>query len=226
MSPLFAPLIPYAELFGNYQTFPSPEAIHEALSSFAGVSFARSGPPKRGPRRPQDLYDFSISELRAVPTRDGSWHDFLNALVWALFPESKRALHERQHRLVVAGLDPETGKLPGARTREQDALALFDEGGLVVTAAEVLDGGEAIEEAVAAKRATAVVFGHAIYESIVLGVGWPTVRAVVIDAPQATDVDVSARDRNLAARLASSDEVRDPATLPRVRLERLLPLPR
>ncbi len=215
-SPLFAPLVEPMLPFAAFETFPSPEQIHEALSERAGVSFERAAPLGRGrtrPRREEDLYDANIHARRAVPTRAGSWHDFLNALVWAMYPRSKWALHTRQHRLVTRGLDPATGKLPGARTPEQDTLALFDEGGLVVASALVLETGDAIEGAIASGHAKAVVFGHAIYEGIVLGVPWPAVRAVVVNAQKREDVD-----GELAARLDDSTSFSQPSSLPRVYL--------
>ena len=215
-SPLFAPLAEPMRAFAAFETFPSPEAIHAALSERAGVSFERAPPVGRGrsrPRREEDLYDANIHARRVVRTRDGSWHDFLNALVWAMYPRSKWALHTRQHRLVASGLDPDTGKLPGARTPEQDALALFDEGGLVVASEATLETGDAIEDALMNQRASAVVFGHAIYEGVVLGAPWPAVRAVVVTAQKREDVD-----RELAARLDDSTSFSHPSSLPRVYL--------
>jgi hypothetical protein len=223
-SPLFAALAEHMAPFARADVFPSPESIHASLSEKAGIAFTRSGPAtRRGrARREEDLYDASIHARRAVPTREGSWHDFLNALVWCMYPRSKWALHARQHRLVAGGLDRETGRLPGARTREQDALALFDEGGLVVASGlepDALTSGAAIEDAIAAGRASAVVFGHAIYESIVLGDPWPAVRAVVVRTPGAQKrEDV---DRELAARLTDTTSFADPSALPRVYLSHL-----
>jgi hypothetical protein len=113
------------------------------------------------------MYDAQIVNEGVVPTRPGSWHDFLNALVWATFPLSKRALHTRQHGLVV----------PGAPKREVagDALALVDEGGVAVVQRKKL------------------VFGHAIYESLVSG--WrPPVAAAIQLACTADEVDSALAD--------------------------------
>lgn len=214
LSPVFAPLAPVARAFSDATEFPSPEAIDAALATAAGISFVRAPPPRRGrARSADDLYDASIHARGAVPTRAGSWHDFLNALVWCLYPKSKLALHARQHALVAGGLDKATGRLPGARTREQDALALFDEGGLVVTSSEPLATGEDIERAIADGRASAVIFGHAIYESIVLGVPWPMVRAVVVSPEDP--------DGAIAERIADGESFADPHALPRVRVAAL-----
>ena len=56
--------------------------------------------------------------------------------------------------------------LPSSRTRELDALALLDEGGVVLLAGD---------------PASAVVFGHAIYESLALGIPPAVVAAIELD---------------------------------------------
>ncbi len=80
-------------------------------------------------------------------------------------------------------------RLPNARTRELDALALIDEGGVLVR-----DDGACI------------VFGHAIYEGLVLHVPAMIARGVPLAA---------LTDDALAARLA---EPLTPEVLPRVAL--------
>jgi hypothetical protein len=134
-SALFAPIREVAERFARDEAFPSPERIDEVLGDVAPVRFVRALQTDKEP------YDARIVHEGVVRTRDGSWHDFLNALVWATFPLAKTALHRRQHEIVV----------PGARRRtpEGDALAMLDEGGVFLP-----------------KR---LVFGHAIHESLVLG---------------------------------------------------------
>ncbi len=56
-------------------------------------------------------------------------------------------------------------KLPNARTRELDALALVDEGGVL----EVVDGS-----------AAPLIFGHALYEGLVLGTRAMIARTIVL----------------------------------------------
>ena len=79
---------------------------------------------------------------------------------------------------------------------ELDTLALLDEGGVV------LPGGDV---------ARAVVFGHAIYESLALGVPPAVVAAIALDArdgtPQAVD-EALAREIEDGTRLRTPDELR------------------
>lgn len=84
----------------------------------------------------------------SVPTRRDNLHDLLNALTWARFPRAKQALCVRQLRLAR-----ERGVVDGlrVRSREQDACAMLDEGGMILGPTQ---------------RA---VFGHAALEDAVVG---------------------------------------------------------
>lgn len=82
------------------------------------------------PINPARLYDGRIALRGEIPCVSQSYHDLLNALAWAAFPRAKRALHARQFRALSARLEPGATSLPNRRTREQDALTLFDEGGM------------------------------------------------------------------------------------------------
>ena len=88
--------------------------------------------------------------------------------------------------------------MPAARTRELDALALLDEGGVV------LPGGDV---------ARAIVFGHAIYESLALGVPPAVVAAIALDASAPNEVDEA-----LARRIDDVARFRTPDELSRVAL--------
>lgn len=224
-SPLFAPLAGAMERLASEMeregsTFPQPETIDAALGAAAGVRFERQRPVSRRQRVPRDpakMYDARIAREGCVPTRPGSWHDLMNALVWATFPKAKRALHERQHGLVVPAAPGESAR----RSREQDALALFDEGGLVVarrvsSSASPTEGELAAE--IAAGSATAFVFGHAIYEGVVLGRGAPlaSVLCVVCERPDARVADA---DEALARIVTDRTRLVEPSDMLRLRAD-------
>jgi hypothetical protein len=202
--PRFWPVARAASCFVNHTTWPRPEEYSDA---FAGrphpVRFV-SDPPNQRRRGPVDFaktYDGRI-EKGEVPTRPGMWHDFLNALVWATFPRAKAALHRRQHLLFRGWAEPGAARLPNARTREQDALALVDEGGIVV-----LDGSNG---------SRTVTFGHALFEGLVHGTPAMIARAVPLSIPRlpAAETLLEVVDGLLAARLA---EPMLPEELPRAR---------
>lgn len=227
-SPLFWPIARAFERLseetaGDGSSFPQPETIDAALAGSAGIRFERQRPvPRRRPRlrSPETMYDARIAREGRVPTRPGSWHDLMNALVWATFPLAKRALHTRQHGLVVPASPGESARRP----RELDALALFDEGGLVVkrepSAPETLSEEELVGE-IEAGKATAFVFGHAIYEGIVLGRSAPLASVVCVSC-HLPDVD-----RALAEVVADRARLVEPSAMLRLRAdERLVPVNR
>jgi len=209
---LFWPLVPAASSFSGARDWPPVEAYGQAFLDPAAMPVRfEAAPPPRGRRRataidPRRLYDARITHERCVPTRPHSWHDFLNALVWATFPRAKLALHRRQLRALVERIPPGARTLPATRSREHDALALIDEGGVVV-----LDDGQSRER---------VLFGHALYEGLVLGRGGMTACAIpapVSALPADRRARVAVADEALAYYLASAPL--DPRGLDRVRIE-------
>jgi hypothetical protein len=211
--PLFWPLARAAASFSGERDWPAVEDYARAFVDPAAspVRFEAAPPVPRRRRAAAAvdtgrLYDARITREGCVPARPRSWHDFLNALVWATFPRAKLALHRRQLRALVERIPPGASTLPGTRSREHDALALIDEGGVVM-----LDDGRAREM---------VLFGHALYEGLVLGRGAMT--ACVIPAPVgAVPADprarVAAADEALAGYLAGT--TLEPGGLDRVRIE-------
>lgn len=217
---------------GSTAVFPQPETIDAALGPLAGIRFERQRPVSRRRRRPKDpasMYDARITRDGCVPTRPGSWHDLMNALVWATFPVAKRALHERQHGLVVPASPGESARRP----RELDALALLDEGGLVVVTAhrEQANSEDELAAVVASGAAIALVFGHAIYEGVVLGRPAPLASVVCVEIGEHDGAArgersriVAAADRALAAVVADRTQIIDPRAMLRLRAdEQLVP---
>ncbi len=210
-SPLFWPVLPAARsLFaqpGAMRDFPPVQSLDRVFGGDreAPVHFVPAAPRPRRGRRPQAidlgaLYDARITLDRVVPTRARSWHDLMNALVWGTFPRAKSALHARQHRAIAERVAPGARTLPPSRTRELDALALLDEGGVV------LPGGDV---------ARAVVFGHAIYESLALGVPPAVVAAIELETGDRTLREV---DEALARRIEDGARFRGTEELSRVAL--------
>jgi hypothetical protein len=125
----------------------------------------------RPPLDPRQLYDGRIALEREVPCVSSSYHDLLNVLAWAAFPRAKHALHARQFRALAARLSPDLTQLPNRRTREQDALSLFDEGGSVLVttpelARRLRAGAEGTHRLSGDPAGRIVVFGHALMEHV------------------------------------------------------------
>jgi hypothetical protein len=188
----FWPIAAAARAFADRTTWPPPEEYGAAFGAAPHAVRFVSDPPSKRRRGPVDFartYDGRI-ERGEVPTRPGTWHDFMNALVWATFPRAKAALHHSQHVLFQGWAQAGASRLPNARTREQDALALVDEGGLVVLTAG------------AASRT--VPFGHALFEGLVHRTPAMIARAVVFPVGQLPEDDAVVRvaDELLAGRVA------------------------
>jgi hypothetical protein len=178
----------------------------------------------------QTLYDARITLERAVPTRARCWHDLMNALVWGTFPNAKRALHARQHRAISERVAPGARGLP-PRSPELDSLALIDEGGLVVLTSDP-DSTEAalrtrhdgvLRSYIESGAADALVFGHAIYESLALGVTPAVVAAVVLRLDSEEPDVVRAADDALARALVDGARLRSPRELTRVNVNEAAP---
>ncbi|MGK4003028.1 DUF3025 domain-containing protein [Sorangium sp. So ce1036] len=225
-SGLFWPIRPRAEAFATFAAWPSVEDYNRALGPGFPVRFAEQAPTprrrrRRGPVDPAALYDARIHVEGRVPTRPSNWHDFLNMLVWSAFPRAKAELHARQHRSIAARLDPGAEVLPPSRTRELDGLALLDEGGLLLLhdarraaplddASGLWDRAEEVRGAVRRGEAAALVFGHALYESL-LSPG-PAVYALVQPIPCAGPIPAASAERVALADARLRDALRAPGT--------------
>jgi Protein of unknown function (DUF3025) len=206
----------------------------ERAARAAELPAVRFAPPNPRPRRsrgrapldPRQLYDGRIALEREVPCMTSSYHDLLNVLAWAAFPRAKHALHARQFRALAARLSPHTMQLPNRRTREQDALSLFDEGGsLLVTtpglARRLRAGEEGAERLLVDEAVRVVPFGHALMEHVSFA-GSPVRSAalvVCLEAPLPGGVELLDRvDQILAHRLADEREFMTPDVFDRALL--------
>jgi hypothetical protein len=199
-----------ASLFADRDDWPAPEDLDRVFDRDPPVRFVSFTPPPRrrgAPKTREDLYDAIIVRDRVVRTRPRSWHDYLNALVWGSFPRAKLALHERQHRAIEAWIPPGAKNLPNARTRELDALALIDEGGVL--------------ELASPDTTATLVFGHALFEGLVLDNRSMIARSVplAVDAlPESLEARIALADETLANALHDEARLVTPGELPRLRL--------
>lgn len=207
----FWPIARAARVFADRAEWPDVREYARAFVGAAPVTFEPARPRPRRRATPtslrSNLYDAKIVTEAVVPTRPRSWHDYLNALVWASFPRAKKALHARQHRAVQAWIPAGATRLPNARTRELDALALLDEGGILT-----LEG--------AGQRVT-LVFGHALYEGIVLDHRAMVARGasiVVAGLPSNDDARVALADEALTAVIEDPTRLDGPDELTRARI--------
>jgi hypothetical protein len=203
----FWPLAAGARLF---EAAPDWPLRNELDAMYASLTAGRTLPPLRFAEpsakrtrgdcvRLDQLYDGRIALHGEVPTRERDWHDFFNALCFTTFARAKRALHLRQFRALQPRVAPDTRRLPGTRTREQDALTLFDEGGAVIAAEkDAFERLASVDEKArpgvlaqcSAKGSARVVpFGHALFEHLVEGLRCPGGSTRLVHVPSVRCAD-------------------------------------
>lgn len=131
--PLFEPIAPWLARFAA-PGVPSHAALDALLAGTAAEARSGGGAPIRfvPPGDDPAGYEAQIFSSGEVPTRDGDWHDFFNALAWCAWPRTKSACN----RLHLAELRAREGAgLPGRGPR-RDALTQFDECGIVVVTSD------------------------------------------------------------------------------------------
>jgi len=223
--PLFWPIAQAASAFRDEPDWPAVESYVRVFGEPGET--ARPPPvvfelqaPKKARRKRREargdvtidvrkLYDGQISLTKRVPTRSRSWHDFMNALVWGAFPAAKAALHARQYAAISARVSAEATRLPNARTRELDALALIDEGGVIAP-----HGGQPF------------IFGHALYEGLALEGRAMIARVLVLPAHTSTNNSGGGNmtlDEAIAAAISDMGTPLVPERLPRIALAELEP---
>jgi len=147
-------------------------------------------------------YEQRIAERGEIATREGNWHDLLNALVWLRYAALKTALNARQiGEIAVAG--------PKRRTRAQCALTHFDEAGIVVLLRDpaLLALWDAHDwhglfwrerEAWSDGRVAAHVFGHALLEHALKPAQLLVGKALVVTVPGSGNAEGDSSDSSAA----------------------------
>ena len=133
------------------------------LPDFPWEFVTQSKIPRRAKSRGMNAlsgYIELITNHGKIPVREKNAHDFLNGLSFLMFPKSKLALNRRHLAESPEGLKPGQN-----RTRTQDLLTIFDEGGVL----RLLPPSGQYKD---------FIFGHAVFEHILYG---KTLRAARLD---------------------------------------------
>jgi hypothetical protein len=107
------------------ESFPGTRKLNKLLP--AGLCSRSEHPIRFVPANqlPGVEYEKHIFRTGEVSTRENSWHDLFNALVWSRFPSLKVAMNAVHFRELGSGRE-------GRRGKQRDALTLFDESGVIV----------------------------------------------------------------------------------------------
>lgn len=197
----------------NTKDWPSLADLQRLVAAREAPIVTAGGAPLRlvaqgaRPRRLEERYEARIYLTGELQVRPANWHDLLNALVWLTFPRAKAALNARHYQALV------TGVASGALNRGpvQDALTLFDEGGVIVAAsdAELLGLIErfAWKELFCGARTRLaqsmrfILFGHALYEKALAPFSGITGRGILLH------VSADFFDSPLPAQIATVDRI-------------------
>ena len=182
-APIFAALVPLLRCLPP-DRFPR----YDELNALATPPVASGGgaPVRFVPPAASAQYETHVFETGEVQTRPDNWHDLFNALVWLAFPRTKAVLN-RHHCEEIRARRGER-----LRGTARDVLTLFDEGGIVVAAADAELASLLREfrwkELFWRRRAQVqrsmrfYVFGHAIYEKALEPYKGVTAKALIVDA--------------------------------------------
>jgi hypothetical protein len=232
-SPMLEPLRPHAGAFGA--GWPGIADLQRLLDRRdppprnAGGMPLRLVPQASGSRAFEDGYEPRLYLRGELQVREGSWHDLFNVLVWLAFPLAKAALNERHYAELKAQ------RTSGARNRGpvQDALTLFDEGGVIALSSdpELLQMVRAWrwKELFWNSRARLVarmrfsLFGHALYEKALRPFTGVTGRGLLLGIEPAV-LGAPLAERNAAVDSRAAAYLRDPASLAATRELAVVPV--
>jgi hypothetical protein len=221
-SPMFEPLGAHASAFDD--SWPRLADLQSLLdrrdppACNAGGMPLRLVPQERRSAAFEDSYEPRLYLKGELQVREGDWHDLFNVLVWLTFPLAKAALNQRHYgalRIQRAAGAPNRGPV-------QDALTLFDEGGVIVASSdeELLarlrewrwkdlfwDG-----RAELAARMRFYLFGHAIYEKALRPFIGITSRGILLQVESELltaplPMQVAVLDRRIAEHLSDQRRV-------------------
>lgn len=193
--------------------FPTPDDLCRLLLPGQSNAAGRRLRFRPADELPGVDYEKHIYETGEVSTREGSWHDLFNALVWTRFPGLKAAMNERHYRCLDEARD-------GRRGAQRDALTLLDESGVIVTSPDpgLLEALRARDwqAAFATRRdgwaaSGVMVCGHAILEKFLAPYKALTAHALLLPldgAACAADLDAQ-----LASGLRSGELLNTPRDL-------------
>jgi hypothetical protein len=232
-SPMFEPLRIYGRALTGTR-WPALDALQELVAARRPPLTTCRGlplkivPQARSARAWEEKHEARTRLRGELQVRSENWHDLFNILVWLTFPRAKAALNERHYRALLEQ------RAAGAQNRRplQDALTLFDEGGVIVAARD--RALLSLIEKFAWKelfwhnrgRVTADVrvylFGHALYEKALAPFSGITGRGLLFE------IDAEFLAAPLSLQIARLDALLAPLLLDPARLcstRELAPVP-
>lgn len=159
---------PVVDLLKDYDLlseteFPSADCLN-ALSSSLGQCW--NGPMFKAqgefPESEVRYYEEIIGQDFVVPTREESWHDLFNALIWIQFPKTKSLLNKlHMEDIHEYGVHP--------RTPRRNKITHFDECGVVlaIEEADLVDGNFLLDALAKHRWTTVFISNREIFNSTI-----------------------------------------------------------
>jgi len=207
--PMFEPLRAHGGTLAgpDWPTLAAMQAALDArgVTGGGGLLLRVVAQMPRTARTLEERYEARIYLAGELAVRERNWHDLFNVLVWLAFPRAKAAINARHYRALL----DQAAHGQANRGPAQDALTLFDEGGVIVASSEpgLLAAVRGFEwkRLFWQKRSRVVsnmrwlLFGHAIYEKALAPFVGITGRGVLMD------VDAAFHALPLATQMAELD---------------------
>lgn len=178
-SPIFKPLVPWAESFADFKLgWPALQDYQTLLDELTAPIKTLSGETLKivqqdgKPGHFNEHYAPRVYFSGEVQTRTENWHDFFQLITWFMFPKTKAVINS-VHVPAAQKRIENTVDL-GRRSPVENMLSLFDEGGAVILCSD-----ESLLQLIRdfswkeffwqrrdelSKKFKLVTFGHALYE--------------------------------------------------------------
>ena len=231
--PLFWPLVSGASAFvESFSDWPTLEDFQHYLDSSDKPINTRSHlpltivPQDENPVQFSDGYEPRIYLKGELQTRQNSWHDFFQVLVWKIFPKTKAAINELHFNAIKERIQSTYNQK--RRSVFENLLTQFDEcGGIVISPDTDLlqlvnnfDWKTLFWEkrTQTTQRLKCIVFGHAIYEKAVNPYIGMTSHCVLLTVPEkefsaANEILVEYLDTRLESHFSGNTGIQSPREL-------------
>lgn len=141
ISEIFEPLIPWAKKFSQFKNdWPALVDYQMMLDDLSTPILTHTGKTLKivkqdgKPGHYSEHYAPRIYLSGEIQTRSENWHDFFQFLSWLMFPETKAVINSIHLPATLSRL--EHGIDSGSRSKIENMLSLFDEGGAVILSSD------------------------------------------------------------------------------------------
>lgn len=232
-SPMFEPLRAHAPppgpgWPGRAELQRALDALDSPVNNACGMPL-RLVPPGGRAAALEEKYEARLYLAGELQFRERDWHDYFNVLVWLTFPRAKAALNARHY----AALLEQHAARAANRGPVQDALTLFDEGG-VVAATEDDELLACLREwrwkdlfwlnrARLRARMRFFIFGHALYEKALRPFTGITGRGILLKT-ESRLISASPREQLAEIDAGIAAHLADPASMEATRELAVVPV--